>query len=137
MKLLLLPLLTASLAVLCLPRVAQSAEVTFSEHISPILYNNCTVCHREGEIGPFPLTSYEEAAAYAESILDVIEDDTMPPWPPDRAFSRLVGERGLTDEQDQLITDWVLAGAPQGDPEKEAPLPDFPEGSVLGEPDLT
>ena len=113
-----------------------TAEVTFSEHISPIIYNNCTVCHREGEIGPFPLTNYEECADEAESILDVTEQGLMPPWPPDRHFSRFVGERGLTNRQLQLITDWVGAGAPKGDPLLEAPMPDFPKGSLLGEPDL-
>ena len=112
------------------------AEVTFSEHISPIIYNNCTVCHREGEIGPFPLTSYEESVDFAASILYVTEEGLMPPWPPDRHFSRFVGERGLTENQLQLIADWVEAGAPKGDPALEASIPDFPEGSLLGEPDL-
>ncbi|MDB4438144.1 hypothetical protein N9195_00995 [bacterium] len=112
------------------------AQVTFSEHISPIIYNNCTVCHREGEIGPFPLTTFEEAADSAESILVSTQERLMPPWPPDRHFSRFVGERGLTEEQHQLIADWVAAGAPQGDPSLEATIPAFPEGSLLGEPDL-
>ena len=35
--------------------------VNYSEHISPIIYENCTSCHREGQIGSFlPLTSFEE-----------------------------------------------------------------------------
>ena len=112
------------------------AETTFSEHISPIIYNNCTVCHREGEIGPFPLTNYAEVVDLAESILYVTEERLMPPWPPNRQFSRFVGERGLTDGQLQLIANWVESGAPQGDPAQEAPIPDFPEGSLLGEPDI-
>ena len=33
-------------------------DVNFSEHISPIIYNNCTECHRPGEIGAFlPLSN--------------------------------------------------------------------------------
>ena len=33
----------------------------YSEDISPIIYNNCTTCHRSGEIGAFlPLTNYLE-----------------------------------------------------------------------------
>jgi len=32
-------------------------DVTWSEDIAPILYDHCTSCHREGEIGPFPITS--------------------------------------------------------------------------------
>ena len=116
---------------------AASGQVTFNEHIAPLIFNNCTVCHREGEIGPMPLTNYDEVSAFANAIDIVIHDGTMPPWPPDRSFSRFVGERGLTDAQKELIKDWVDTGMPEGDPALATPLPDFPEGSVLGEPDLT
>ena len=35
--------------------------LNYSEDISPIIYNNCTLCHRSGEIGAFlPLTNYLE-----------------------------------------------------------------------------
>ena len=86
--------------------------------------------------GPMPFTNYEEVAAFAEPIRFVTAEKIMPPWPPDRSFSRFVGERGLTDDQIQLINDWVDGGSLRGDPDKEPPLPDFPEGSVLGKPDL-
>ena len=33
--------------------------LNYSVDISPIIYNNCTSCHRSGEIGAFlPLTNY-------------------------------------------------------------------------------
>ncbi len=116
------------------PLAAQT--VNFSEHISPIIYNNCTKCHRPGEIGPFPLTNYNEAATRAQMIKYVTGIHYMPPWMPDRSYSKLLDERFLTDEQIQLIAQWVDAGAPQGDPNLEAPLPSFPTGSQLGTPDL-
>ena len=31
----------------------QLHAINFSEDISPIIYNNCTECHRQGEIGAF------------------------------------------------------------------------------------
>ena len=35
--------------------------LNYSEDISPIIYNNCTTCHRSGEIASFlPLTNYGE-----------------------------------------------------------------------------
>ena len=35
--------------------------IDYSNDISPIIYENCTSCHREGQIGAFlPLTNYEE-----------------------------------------------------------------------------
>ena len=128
---------TALILSAALAAISVRAEtVTFSEHISPIVYNNCTTCHRDGQIGPFPLTSYEEVAAFAPTIQYATGLGYMPPWPPDQSFSRFVGERCLTDTEIQLIASWVEAGSPQGDLDLEAPLPDFATGSLLGEPDL-
>ena len=112
------------------------AQVNFSEHIAPIIYNNCTSCHRPGEIGPQSFTSYQEVADWASTIQYVTEIKFMPPWQPNKEFSHFVGERGLSEEEITLITEWVDAGAPQGDPTKEPPLPYFPSGSQLGTPDL-
>lgn len=111
-------------------------QVNFSEHIAPIIYENCTSCHRLGEIGPFSLTNYEQVLGWGATIRYVTEIQYMPPWKPDRAYSKFVGEKGLTAEEIQLISDWVDAGTPQGDPSLEPPLPNFPSGSQLGTPDL-
>ncbi|MEO1260238.1 MAG: T9SS type A sorting domain-containing protein [Bacteroidota bacterium] len=115
---------------------SSSAQVNFSEHIAPIIYENCTSCHRPGEIGPFSLTNYEETAGWAGMIQYVTAIKYMPPWQPDRSYSSFVGEQGLTAEEIQLIADWVAAGVPQGNPDLEPPLPGFPAGSQLGTPDL-
>lgn len=114
----------------------QAQEVTYSEHIAPIIYNNCTSCHRPGEIAPFSLSNYEEVSSWKGMIQYVTEIKYMPPWKPDPSYSHFVGETGLTDQEIKLIADWVNAGAPQGDPSLEPPLPNFPSGSQLGTPDL-
>lgn len=113
-----------------------NAQVNFSEHIAPIIYENCTTCHRPGEIGPMPLTNYDEVKNWASMIQYVTEINYMPPWKADTEFSNFIGERTLTDDQKQMITDWVTAGSPQGDPSLEPQLPDFPTGSQVGVPDL-
>ncbi|NCF88678.1 MAG: redoxin, partial [Verrucomicrobiaceae bacterium] len=82
-----LPKLTLLLTTL-IGMTAASGQVTFNEHIAPLIFNNCTVCHREGEIGPMPLTNYAEVSAFANAIDIVVHEGTMPPWPPDRSFSR-------------------------------------------------
>ncbi len=112
------------------------SQVTFSEHIAPIIYNNCTSCHRSGEIGPMPFTNFSEVLAWAGMIEYTTSIKYMPPWQPDKTYSKFVGEKGLTDAEIQLIKDWVTAGSPQGDPSLEPPLPFFPSGSQLGTPDL-
>ncbi|MEM1323536.1 MAG: T9SS type A sorting domain-containing protein [Bacteroidota bacterium] len=128
-KVYLLLLFTAALS----PLVAQ---VNFSEHIAPIIYKNCTTCHRGGEVGPMPFTNYEEVKNWASMIQYVTEIRYMPPWKPDTEYSSFQGERSLSQQEIDLITEWVSNGSPQGDPSLEPPLPDFPAGSQVGTPDL-
>ena len=77
----------------------------YSTHIAPIIYENCTSCHRENQIGSFlSLTSYEEVFINQDLIAYAISGDdesrhgdpTMPPWPPDRSYSTLLDEMYLT-----------------------------------------
>jgi len=116
---------------------SQNNEITFAQDISPIIYNNCTQCHRPGETGPMSFTSYEEVASMASMIKDVIQNEYMPPWPPDPNYTshNLLDQRFLTEEEKTLISEWVDQGYPEGDPTLEAEIPTFPEGSAVGEPD--
>jgi len=111
-------------------------EVTFTKDIAPIIYNNCTKCHRPNEIGPFPLTSYEEVEPWANMIKYVTAIRYMPPWKADPQYSRFQGERFLTQEQIDLIAEWADNGAPYGNASEEPALPDFPTGSQIGTPDM-
>lgn len=111
-------------------------QPTFYKDIAPIVYNNCAVCHRSGEIGPMPLTNYQEVKNYAATIKYVTGIKYMPPWKPDPNYSKLLFDRHLTDDQIKLISDWVNAGSPEGNKADEPFFPDFPTGSALGEPDL-
>ena len=45
----------------CGDRDGTPVAVTFTEHVAPILYNNCSICHRPGGSAHFSLISYEEA----------------------------------------------------------------------------
>lgn len=121
---------------ICLAFEIFAQEVNFSEHIAPIIYNNCTSCHRSGEVAPFALTNYAETKAWAPMIQYVTGIKYMPPWKPDKNYSHFIGEKGLTDAQIDLIKRWVAAGTPQGNASLEPSLPIFPEGSQLGTPDL-
>ena len=120
---------------LCFPSIL-FAQVNFSEDISQIIYNNCTECHRDGGAGPMNFTNYAEVASFASMIEYVTEIDYMPPWFADTEYSHFLGERFLSDQDKQLIAEWVDGGMQQGDPSLEAEMPNFPDGSVVGEPDL-
>jgi hypothetical protein len=47
--------------------IAINANPTFVE-IAPIIFKNCTPCHRKGESGPFELTTYDEVKKNANKI---------------------------------------------------------------------
>ena len=116
---------------------SQTENVTFTKDISPIIYNKCTSCHRVGESGPMSFASYEEVASLASMIEFVTQNEYMPPWPPDPNYTShsLLDERFLTEEEKNLISEWVNQGLLEGDPELEAEMPIFPEGSAIGNPD--
>ncbi len=122
--------------IMVLTTYSVNSQATYADDVAEILYDNCTTCHRPGEIGPFSLTSYEEAAVWANSIKFVTELKYMPPWPPDREYSHFQGERGLTEGQIQTLAEWADNGAPRGNPDNEPAVPTFPSGSQLGTPDL-
>ena len=54
--------------------------VTFTRDVAPILQKSCISCHRPGEIGPMPLTSYSEARPWAKAIREAVAGKKMPPW---------------------------------------------------------
>jgi len=110
--------------------------VTWADDIAPIVFENCVPCHRPGEPGPFPLTSYKDVAKRSKMIAFVTGTRYMPPWPADHTYQSFVGEKVLTDEQIELIQKWHDQGAPKGNMKNEPDLPFYPEGSQLGTPDL-
>lgn len=110
--------------------------VTFTRHIAPILYANCTQCHRPGEIAPFSLISYEDAAKRAEWIGDVTASRLMPPWRAAEGYGHFLAERRLSESERKLLAVWAERGAPRGDSADMPALPDFPQDWQLGKPDL-
>jgi peroxiredoxin len=105
-----------------------NSAVTYSKDIAPLLNNRCVECHRSGEIAPFSLTSYSEAAGWAETLLEVVHENRMPPWHADPQFGQFSNDRRLSDAEKQLLDAWVQAGAPEGDPKDLPAPPTFAEG---------
>jgi hypothetical protein len=108
---------------------------TFNHDIAPILYENCSNCHRPGEVAPFALLTYQDAAKRAKQIADITQARVMPPWKATSGYGHFLDERRLTDQQIATIADWAKHGAPEGDPADKPTLPKFPNGWLAGEPD--
>lgn len=108
---------------------------TFAEHIAPVVYRNCSGCHRPGQAGPFPLLTYEDVAKRARMIRTVIKDRYMPPWKPAPGHGDFKNERRLTDAEIAQFEAWIEAGRPKG--ENVPSPPTFAGGGwALGKPDL-
>ncbi len=92
-----------------------NSKVTYSNQISRIFQKRCVECHRTGEIAPFALTKYEEVTGWAETIDEVIHDGRMPPWHANPKHGRFSNDRHMPAEEKQMVHQWVLDGAPEGD----------------------
>src|SRR6266704_1906019 len=89
---------------------AATAPVTFNKHIAPIIYRNCSSCHRPGEAAPFPLLSYQDVVKKGKTIGKVTASRLMPPWKAEAASYPYRDERRLTESQIGLIQAWVKEG---------------------------
>jgi tetratricopeptide (TPR) repeat protein len=133
--------------------------LTFNTDIAPILFEHCGSCHRPGDPpeaapakdvaittvqadqwciagAPFSLLEYRDVRAHASQIASATKRRTMPPWLPEPGYGEFANTRRLRDAQVELIQRWVDQGAVEGDPAEKPPLPTWPKGWQLGEPDL-
>ena len=120
--------------------------VTYHRQVARIINGHCVECHRESGIAPFPLESYQQVRDYAGMIGNVVERDVMPPWfaAPQGDAARTAplplqhweNERSLSAIEKSELLAWIKADAPRGDP-ADAPLArKFPDGWLIGQPDV-
>src|SRR5712691_11155922 len=85
--------LAAIMAALAACRGSKSASireetarrVTFTRDIAPIVFQQCTPCHRPEESAPFSLITYQDVRQRARAIVAANGRRVMPPWLPQRA----------------------------------------------------
>src|SRR5262249_45040335 len=114
---------------------AFAATPTFNKDIAPILYENCASCHRPGEVAPFSLLTYQDAAKRAGLIATVTNSRYMPPWKAEPGVGHFADERRLTDKQIALIQEGAKRGARGGEAGNKPVPPKFHEGWQAGKPD--
>lgn len=112
------------------------STVTYTRDVAPILQKSCQGCHRPGEIGPFPLQTYQQARRWAAAIKDYTGRRAMPPWKAEPGVREYANTRALTAQEITTLAQWADAGAPQGDLKDLPPPRKFVEGWTIGEPDL-
>lgn len=97
------------------------SEVTYAEHIEPLLQAHCADCHNAALDAPFALLSYENAREHASAILEATESRMMPPKG-NKASAVVAGRRALSDQEILLIARWVAEGTPRGE-RQPVPVP--------------
>jgi mono/diheme cytochrome c family protein len=125
-----------SLVLLAVGAARADEQVTFSKDVAPILQANCQECHHPGGIGPFSMMTYESTRPWAKAIQHATGQRVMPPWKAAPGYGEFRNERRLTDEQIRIISAWVDAGAPEGDPKDLPSARVFTDGWRLGTPDV-
>lgn len=120
-------------------RIKQPTQltVTYSEQIARILQTHCVECHREGEIGPFSLTDYDEIVGWGETILETVNEGRMPPWHANPQHGAFANARHMPESDKQLLRDWIQSGMPAGDPARLPPRQTYAsEWQLPRSPDL-
>jgi mono/diheme cytochrome c family protein len=108
-----------------------TTAITYSREISRLIYSRCAHCHRSGGAA-FSLTAYAEARPWAAAIKEEVLERRMPPWGAVKGFGAFKDDQGLTQEQIELIADWVEGGAPEGDPALLPKVPDYAAERAAG-----
>ncbi len=113
------------------------ATVTFNKDVAPIVFGNCAVCHRPGEVAPMSLLSYKEVRPWAKSIRETVVKKQMPPWYADPNHGEFANDRRLSQQQIDTIVAWVDGGAKEGDAKDLPAAPKFDDtGWHIGKPDV-
>lgn len=111
-------------------------DITFTQHVMPVLQRNCIECHRDGEIGPFALETYGEVAGWADTMLETIEAARMPPWHANPDHGHFSNTRHMPEQDKQILRDWVAGGLKEGDQKYLPPAMKYVSGWNLNrEPD--
>ena len=115
--------------------VLPAPELTWTEHIRPLVRERCATCHRPGDLAPFNLWRYGDVERRAAMVAEVVSQGRMPPWFASPQHGDFDNVGLLSDTERGALLGWLAAGAPRGDGEPDGPPPDAHDW-YIGEPDL-
>jgi len=87
---------------------------TYHRDVAPIMQRHCVSCHKAGDMGPFPLTTYEEVRRAGPPIHAAIQGRRMPPDEKDPHHGRDFYQRTLRQNELAQVVKWIEAGMPEG-----------------------
>jgi len=115
---------------------AGAEDVTYASHIARIMEKNCVQCHQPGQVGPFPLTSYEKVSGWSAMIDQVVRAGRMPPWNAASEFDGVfMNQRSLSRKDKETLLAWIERGMPRGEAVEAAAKKQKPQRYRIGKPD--
>jgi hypothetical protein len=114
-----------------------STAQTWSGDVAQIFYEKCTKCHHSGGAAPNSLMTFNEVNAMAGLVYQCINQNEMPPWPPDNNYQQYLHDRSLTSAEKTTILNWLNNGLPEGNAASTPPPPVYTNNTFLGNGDLT
>ncbi len=117
-------------------RASNTSTPTFYRDVVPILQQHCQSCHRDGEIAPMPLVTYDQTQPLARLIADDARAHKMPPWFADPRVGHFSNDPSLSPKEISTLAAWAAANAPAGNPADAPPPRRWVEGWNIPQPDL-
>ena len=124
-----------AIVVLAADTAPTEAPVTYSKDVAPILYRNCTGCHRPNDIAPMSLLTYKAARPWASAIRQAVVQRVMPPWYADPHYGKFSNDPRLTEAEINIISNWAKSGAKEGNPADLPAQPTYNDDWKIGKPD--
>ena len=93
--------------LLTVASICNAQTSTFND-VAPILYKNCTNCHRSGGGAPFSMLSFNSIAPWTTSMVHALQHGEMPPWGADTSYMHFVNERPITQSDKSALLNWIL-----------------------------
>jgi hypothetical protein len=116
----------------------QTAKVSYTKDIVPILQENCVSCHHDGGIGPWSMSSHNMVLGWSKMMREVVLTRRMPPGQIDSHVGKPIQDlMGLSIEEKQALVHWIDAGAPIDGAQDPLTTLAFNDPKYsLGEPDM-
>ena len=104
-----------------------TGDITYAKHIAPLFNARCVECHRDGELAPFPLTTYDDIIGWEETICEVIEDNRMPPWFANPEHGEFKNDCRLSEEKKTWSSSGSITVCPKAMTKTYLSRPSFPK----------
>ncbi len=100
-------------------------QVTYADHIEPMIRAKCLPCHGGSQVAPFDFSTYESVASKTELIRTELLSHNMPPVWSRSDYGQIADVAPLTDQELVDFQIWMQTKMPKGNvhPIPKNPLP--------------